>query len=470
MFCGINGIRLECPKFLRRTLYMLEAIKDQNPWWTDPSWTFEGVERNVFKFVGANKDDISVLLIKGPVCSGKTFLLKQFVHYLIKQNTRPESILYFNLNEKAAVELLNKGYQFVSFLKDKTKNTEGKVYLLFDEIQELPDDDVIQMLASHIRFKIIMVSSYQSDIVKKISQSLLGRTTTFYMFPFSFREYLFTKTKNPDILQKLHSLEALMRFLIIDPEDTFPQLKEFYSRNQAVFDFIEKHFLEYAVYGGYPQVIFRKAGSNVFDSVFNIIKKCLESVPKSGNRIQPDIQLYVGILERIAKEELSEPDYDAGELQSGLTNAHLIMPIRAFNPDREMRSLMPVRFVLTDHGMRNVLCGYKAIQEPVGQTIELLKNLMVTQLSKFLYFDEMKSKDLYYLFNAGHSYYRYVFCDALDNVYPIGFVPDEDLKKNIKQTESEFPYGILFTTGEFKILASRKKRVFLLPYLFLAGI
>jgi len=69
---------------------MLEAIKDQNPWWTDPSWTFEGIERNVFKFVGANKDDISVLLIKGPVCSGKTFLLKQFVHYLLKQDTPPQ--------------------------------------------------------------------------------------------------------------------------------------------------------------------------------------------------------------------------------------------------------------------------------------------------------------------------------------------------------------------------------------------
>lgn len=449
---------------------MLELIQDHNPWWSDPAWRCSGIERNILKYMTANRDDVSVIVVKGPVCSGKTSLLMQFIGYLLDQEVEARSILYFPLDHAAVKKLMGRGYDFFQEIENYTKSFSGKVYLIFDEIQKILDSDVISMLASHVKLKLILSSSFDTPMMKNLNREFMGRTTTFYLFPFSFREYLFTQSREPEVLQKLLNLEALMRFLIIDPETTFMQLKEFSMNNPAIFQFIQSHFEEYALYGGYPQIIFRNSDQDVFDCMFSIIKTCIGSLVDHERSIPTDVRDYVQILERIAGGQLDEPNYDAGQLQTILTNAYLIFPARAFNPDREMRALMPVRFILTDHGMRNIFAGFQGLSRVMEQKQELLANLMASQMTKFLYFDEIRSKELYYMADSKRSFYRYIFCDALDNVYPIGFVSDEEIKADTDRAYSIFETGILFTTGEFRIIENNKNKVFLLPYTFLAGI
>ena len=79
-----------------------------------------------------DKHIIKVLI--GPRRCGKSTILKQIIESLINKGISKENIVYINfeLSEIRNIKSLE------DFISKKIENTHGKIYLFFDEIQNIP--------------------------------------------------------------------------------------------------------------------------------------------------------------------------------------------------------------------------------------------------------------------------------------------------------------------------------------------
>lgn len=193
-------------------------------------------------------DRREIYAIKGPRQSGKTTLLKMLQQYLINEKKiSPENIIFLTFEDREILE------KFSSNPKDYVKSFIGqrkneRFYFFLDEFHYLADGGqklkLLYDLYENIKF--IITGSSSLELTGKTAKFLVGRMFSFYLFQLSFAEFIGVKSSQ---LSNVYLERAEM-------------LKEFKStgRNfrleKDIFrsDF-EKYFEEYAVFGGYPEVI-----------------------------------------------------------------------------------------------------------------------------------------------------------------------------------------------------------------------
>lgn len=159
---------------------------------------------------------------------GKTFSLYQIISDLLKHNIPRERILLINFEDERLIPLevkdltsiLNTYYEIYPKHKDKV------VYFFFDEIQNVPGwEAFIRRIHDSEKVQINLTGSSSKLLSHDIATSLRGRTLSFEIFPFSFKEYL----KFQEI-----STEALS------------------SKNRS---FIVNAINSYMLSGGYPEIL-----------------------------------------------------------------------------------------------------------------------------------------------------------------------------------------------------------------------
>lgn len=167
------------------------------------------------------------ITIIGPRRAGKTYLMYQLISELLK-TVNKEQIIYINL-EKSGFSILNYNdldLMLESFYELYPMNKDKEVYLFLDEIQNVLEWERFVRTCLDNRIKVYISGSSSKMLSKEIATSMRGRTLTYQIFPFSFREFL--KAKKIEI--PLH----------------------FSSREKAL---IINSFREYFKYGGYPETI-----------------------------------------------------------------------------------------------------------------------------------------------------------------------------------------------------------------------
>lgn len=174
----------------------------------------------------------SILSIVGVRRCGKTFLLYQ----IIKKISVPrQNIVYINFEDEILYPLngdeLSKLLEVYFELFDFDK--KHKIYLLLDEIQNIPywEKWVRRIYDTEKNVKIIITGSTSKLASSEISSALRGRTITFNLYPFSFKEFLSAKNFK------------------------FEQKSVVYGRQKP---FLMKLFNEYLNCGGFPEVILEK--------------------------------------------------------------------------------------------------------------------------------------------------------------------------------------------------------------------
>ncbi|MBI2499698.1 ATP-binding protein [Candidatus Woesearchaeota archaeon] len=165
--------------------------------------------------------------IIGPRRAGKTFEMYSLISKIMK-NAKKEQILYVNF-EKADLGIL--GYQDLvvmleTFYELYPENKKNKIWLFLDEIQNVSNWEKFVRTALDENIKVYLSGSSSKLLSKEIATSMRGRSLTYSIFPFSFKEYL--KTKGI-IFQKYHS-----------------------SYEKAKIVNLLKTYLEY---GGYPEAV-----------------------------------------------------------------------------------------------------------------------------------------------------------------------------------------------------------------------
>jgi predicted AAA+ superfamily ATPase len=160
------------------------------------------------------------------------------LHHILYLNFEDERIDYSTFQPDLIIQAYCELFPDVSF---------DKVHLLLDEIQYLKNwERFIRRVYDNYTKHIYLTGSNSAFLQHNIASSLRGRTVSYQLYPLSFTEYL--KFKNY----------------------TFKQ-QDFYSnKHKAV---LLKHFKEYMMYGGFPEVVMASSDLRVkiLQEYFNVM-------------------------------------------------------------------------------------------------------------------------------------------------------------------------------------------------------
>jgi uncharacterized protein len=181
--------------------------------------------------------------IIGPRRSGKTYLMFNLIKKLLSKQIKKENILYMNFEKAGLLPLESK--DLVSMKETfydlnpslKKKNT----WFFLDEIQNVNDWEIFVRTCLDEGINVFISGSSSKMLSKDISTSMRGRTLTYRVFPFSFREYVLFKGI---------------------------EIKKYYSSSEK--SKIVNLFKEYLYDGGYPeQIIYNKEKEKILSNIYD---------------------------------------------------------------------------------------------------------------------------------------------------------------------------------------------------------
>src|SRR5579884_1645250 len=227
---------------------IIRRVRNENPWWQSPHSITE-LYRNLrprayfallFPLISEHSVRRAVVLM-GPRRVGKTVLIYHAIQALIENGVSPNSICYFSVDHPIynglSLEKLLDFYSRASGLDHKTE----KIYAFFDEIQYLRKWEIHlkSLVDTYSNIKALASGSAAAALRLKSEESGAGRFTDFLLPPLSFYEYL-------DLLGKTD--------LLTEPPQDQEVGNSFFVPSDI--EKLNKEFVHYLNYGGYPEVIF----------------------------------------------------------------------------------------------------------------------------------------------------------------------------------------------------------------------
>jgi len=135
-----------------------------------------------------NQDIIKVLT--GMRRCGKSVMLELIKEELLDSGTSEEAILSYNFESLKIAHLCN-AQALYKDVTAKISSITGKVYLFFDEIQEVRDwEKTINSLRVDLDCDIYITGSNSRLLSSDLATYLAGRYVEFIIYPFSFLEFI----------------------------------------------------------------------------------------------------------------------------------------------------------------------------------------------------------------------------------------------------------------------------------------
>jgi len=224
-----------------------ERLRFENPWWSDGKTESEYDEKprrlyfNLFRPIVEEVSINRAVVLMGPRRVGKTVMMHHTIQHLLDQNVNPKKICFINIENP----IYNNIHldQLFSYVRKATSESDPKGwFVFFDEIQYLKDWEVhLKVLVdSYPKTKFIVSGSAAAALKLASNESGAGRFTEFMLPPLTFNEYI--------------SLKNLDQLIIPSKLEWEGNITEFFSTVNITE--LNKHFLDYINYGGYPEVIF----------------------------------------------------------------------------------------------------------------------------------------------------------------------------------------------------------------------
>ncbi len=223
---------------------VVSRLEIDNPWWAQGGTTHKQFQNlpyrlyfeRFFKLI----TDLSVkraLILMGPRRVGKTVILQQSIERLIELGVNRSQILYASVDTPTYTGLSLENLLSLA-IERVNLDSAMPAYVFYDEIQYLKDWErhlkVLVDTYSNIRF--IASGSAAAALRLKSSESGAGRFTDFMLPPLTFSEYL-TFIDRP-VSRYKGEIKTAMSNAIEDIE------------------LLNKDFIDYINYGGYPEAVF----------------------------------------------------------------------------------------------------------------------------------------------------------------------------------------------------------------------
>ena len=208
------------------------------------------IQRNIFKKIKSHLKQKEATVVIGPRQAGKTTLILSLRDYLLKEkNISPERVFYYNCDRFTDLEFFSSQEEVIKFLESRKKL--GILYFFIDEAQRIKESGRflkgIYDLGLPVKF--ILTGSSTLEIKSQFVEPLTGRKRVFYLYPFSFYEFLLAK--NPTLAE------------IIWQENSLSQ-----RDSRMALDLVN----EFIVFGSYPRVAMEEDFSEkrkIIEEIFN---------------------------------------------------------------------------------------------------------------------------------------------------------------------------------------------------------
>jgi predicted AAA+ superfamily ATPase len=369
-----------------------------NPWWINPDWDQKGVDRELYqKIINSIRNSPYVTVLKGCRQSGKTFLITQCIATLLKEGVSPQNIFYFLLDDPELANYIeNNPNEFGNFLRNEMQS-KGKMFVFFDEFQKVKGitelTKIFYETGSQIKF--VLTGSSSLTVADNISESLLGRTETFILYPFSFREFLSIHISDlPFSFPLEKSYQPISNFLK-DPKNSFKELSDFYSQYHYAFENFSSQFLpRYLLTGGYPQAAL---ASGIEDSLLRLkeikqtfIEKDIIKLLRIEKLKEFESLLRVLAIQSCNLINFSDLQTTVGINYETLKNflniveaAYLWFPISVFSTNKITSIKKQPKAYFNDVGLRNFLVSTFDLNQAEKEKGLIAENFVYNQLTKF---------------------------------------------------------------------------------------
>lgn len=226
---------------------ILERLRFENPWWVSGvvEEYYTSMQRrlyfDLFIPLVLETEIRRAIVLMGSRRVGKTVMLYHTIQCLLDKEINPLKTAYISI-ETPIYNNINLE-QLFTYCRKATKQENPKGwYIFFDEIQYLKDWEIhLKSLVDSYPYTRFVVSGSAAAALKlKSIESGAGRFTDFMLPPLTFNEFL--------------HLKKLDRLITESKIDWQGSLTKFYSTNNITE--LNKYFLDYINFGGYPEVIF----------------------------------------------------------------------------------------------------------------------------------------------------------------------------------------------------------------------
>ncbi len=353
---------------------------------------------------------IETILNKATVCigvrrSGKSTFLFQIIEKLINNGVSRENILYINFFDDRLHNLSQIGIGLIieayySIFPEK-KNTET-VYYFFDEIQIIDGwEPFIDRLMRTEKCEIYLTGSSAKMLSQEIATQMRGRSLSWEIFPFSFKEFLDYKkinyksplsTKKKLIIQKVFSdywktggfpeVIGISRQLRI-------KIHQDYFHAVLFRDLIERHDISHpkAISDLAHRLIDNTASLYSINSLTGYLKSLGYKVPKSS------VSHYLDWFE----------------------DAYFLFTVRIFDASIARRNTNPKKIYCIDHSLVTSITSGILVNSG-----HLLENLVFSTIrrisSKIYYYKTKKGREVDFIaFPNKHSKLLIQVCESLSD-------------------------------------------------------
>ena len=226
----------------------LETLRFENPWWLTGAIDFETslMKRRLYfdLFYQLVKADVRrAVVLMGPRRVGKTVLMHHSIEKLLSSGVPRKLVCFINI-ENPLYAYVSLDQLFALARKAVGSSSPDGWWVFFDEIQYLTDwaKHLKVLVDNYPRTKFIVSGSAAAALKLESTESGAGRFTDFMLPPLTFHEYMWMKNYEH----------------LFVPKEIIWQEKSMHILSASHISEVNKHFLDYINYGGYPEVIFNE--------------------------------------------------------------------------------------------------------------------------------------------------------------------------------------------------------------------
>ena len=376
------------------------------------------------------------LSIVGVRRSGKTSLL---LYYFQKFRDEGRNILFFPFDDDRVYPPTLETIRTVIRVA-KEFYPEGKIHFFFDEIQEVNNWELaVKRLVEREGHSVFLTGSSSKLLSKEIATQLRGRTITYEIFPFSFREVL-----------RLHNIE----------------ISKYYTESQEAK--IRRLLKKYLEWGGFPEIWVKNEFADEILREYVNIMLYRDLIERFGVRNYKALKLFLKLAvtafsTRISINKISNYmktlniNISRNTLYNYLeycNDGYILFPVRRFSYSlKEIEQSKPKIYVI-DNGIIKVFAH--KISENVGR---LMENIVFLELRR----KYKENENLFYYVTKDNKEIDFLIENqqAIEVTYDLD---QEHIKKMIKALdELKIKRGLIITWNHEDVLEKDGKTIEIKP-------
>jgi hypothetical protein len=288
-------------------------------------------------------DTKKIVSLIGSRRSGKTFYFYNRIKDLLAKEDLTQ-ILYINFEDDRIMPLVLNELNLIieAYFELYPDNTKKRLHFFFDEIQNIPEWELfIRRLHDTMDVRIFITGSSSKLLSKEIATSLRGRTIPNYLYPLSFREYLYFEgialEKDVEYTHERYAIKNLFQDYM--RWGGFPEIA---LEEEALRQSILKNYYEMFIYRDLVERF----------SIRNIsLLKNLSGYLLTNISTPFSINSYY----RTIKESTQVSKETLAEYISYLEDINLIYQVPIFDPSLKKQQVNPRKIYCIDQGLRGAV-------------------------------------------------------------------------------------------------------------------